>query len=161
MDNYIYSILTISIVGSVIGSIISSANPLKKHLNYLCSLILVITLISPLVSVLKNTFDIKEYINNFYHSIKTEEIIENSNTIIVNTSKEKVCEGIKETIISKFSLEKTDVYVSLELNSDDITSIEITKVNVILTNKASWSDTDKIKSFLSELLSCPIDVTRR
>ena len=152
MDNYIYSILTISIVGSVIGSIISSANPLKKHLNYLCSLILVITLISPLVSVLKNTFDIKEYINNFYHSIKTEEIIENSNTIIVNTSKEKVCEGIKETIISKFSLEKTDVYV---------TSIEITKVNVILTNKASWSDTDKIKSFLSELLSCPIDVTRR
>lgn len=161
MNTFIYSILTISIISAILSSFISSSNPLKKYINYLCSIILVFTILSPILSIFKNTFNVKEYISNFYHSINTEEIIQNSNTIIVNTSKKNVCNGIKEALISKFSFEETDVYVDLEINSKDITAIEITKVKVILTNKASWSDTDKVKSFLEELLSCQIDVSRR
>ena len=109
-----------------------------------------------------SSFDsIKEYIKDFSHSIKTEEIIDNSNTLIVNTTSERVCEGIKELVITKFGFDENDVYITLELDEYDISAIKIRCVNVVLTNKASWSDTDKVKEYLDKTVGCQINVTRR
>ena len=161
MSAYIFSILTIAVISGILCSIISESNPLRKYLTYLCSLVLVITLLSPIKNLLNSGSSIKEYINSFYHNIRTEEIIDSSNELIVNTSKENVSNGIKKAIMEKFSFKEGDVYVFLDIDSKDITSIKIQQVNVILTNEASWSDTDKVKSFLDELLGCKVSVTRR
>ena len=161
MSAYIFSILTIAVISGILCSIISESNPLRKYLTYLCSLVLVITLLSPIKNLLNSGSSIKEYINSFYHNIRTEEIIDSSNELIVNTSKENVSSGIKKAIMEKFSFKEGDVYVFLDIDSKDITSIKIQQVNVILTNEASWSDTDKVKSFLDELLGCKVSVTRR
>ena len=98
---------------------------------------------------------------DFSHSIKTEELINSSNTLIVNTSEERVCNGIKEMVISKFGFEETDVYISLDLDKAEINAIKIRAVNVVLTNKASWSDTDRVKEYLDKTIGCKINVTRR
>ena len=161
MTPYIYSILAIAIISGILSAIIADSNPLKKYVNYISSLILVIVLLSPIKNLLNSSFNIKEYINSFYHNIKTEEIIENSNSLIVNTSKESVSNGIKSAILERFSFKDDDVYVYLDIDSEDITSIKINQVNVILTNEASWSDTDRVKEFLDELLGCKVNVTRR
>ena len=64
-------------------------------------------------------------------------------------------------VISKFGFEETDVYVSLDLDKANIGSIKIRSVNVVLTNKASWSDTDRVKEYLDKTVGCKINVTRR
>ena len=133
----------------------------KKYVNYFISLIMVLVLLSPLFEILSSFDNVKEYINDFFHSIRTEEILDSSNTLIVNTSEQRVCDGIKEMIITKFAFEETDVYVSLECDKSDITSIKILAINVTLTNKASWSDTDKVKDYLDKMVGCKINVTRR
>ena len=161
MNSYILSILTIAIASGILCSILSESNPLKKYVSYLCSLILVLTLLSPLNGLLNSSFNIKEYIDGFYHSIRTEEIIESSNSLVVSTSTKSVCNGIKSSIKEKFSFNDNDVFVYLDIDSEDITSIKIKEVSVVLTNEASWSDTDKVKEFLDELLNCKVNVTRR
>lgn len=160
MNEFLRSVLLLSVVSGIINSLIINGT-VKKYVNYLISLICVLIIISPVFNVLSSISKIEEYINNFTHSIKTEEIINNSNSLIVNTSEEKVCNGIKEMVISKFGFEETDVYVSLDLDKADIGSIKIRSVNVVLTNKASWSDTDRVKEYLDKTVGCKIKVTRR
>ena len=160
MNEFLRSVLLLSVVSGIINSLIINGT-VKKYINYLISLICVLIIISPVFNVLSSISKIEEYINNFTHSIKTEEIINNSNSLIVNTSEEKVCNGIKEMVISKFGFEETDVYVSLDLDKADIGSIKIRSVNVVLTNKASWSDTDRVKEYLDKTVGCKINVTRR
>jgi hypothetical protein len=160
MNEFLRSVLLLSVVSGIINSLIINGT-VKKYVNYLISLICVLIIISPVFNVLSSISKIEEYINNFTHSIKTEEIINNSNSLIVNTSEEKVCNGIKEMVISKFGFEETDVYVSLDLDKADIGSIKIRSVNVVLTNKASWSDTDRVKEYLDKTVGCKINVTRR
>ncbi|MBQ3040870.1 MAG: stage III sporulation protein AF [Clostridia bacterium] len=160
MNELLKSILVLAIISGIINSLLMQGT-IKKYVNYFIGLIMVLVLLSPLFKVLSSFDSIKEYINDFFHSIRTEEILEDSNALIVNTSEKRVCEGIKEMIVSKFGFDQRDVYVELECDKSDISSIKITGVNVILTNKASWSDTDRVKEFLDKSVGCKINVTRR
>lgn len=161
MNTYLNTILTLAIISGIVSTILSSHDKVKKYVSYLLSLIMMLVILTPLFNVFSSFENIKEYINDFYHSIKTEEIIENSNALIVNTSEESVCSGIKEMIISKFAFEENDVYVSLDCDKSDISAIKIRAVNVVLTNKASWSDTDKVTEYLDKMIGCKINVIRR
>lgn len=160
MNAFLKSILILAVISGIINSLVSQAS-IKKYINYLIGLIMALIILTPLFNILSTFGKVTEYIDDFYHSIRTEEILEGSNSIIVNTSEEKVCSGIKDMIISKFGFDKTDVYVSLECNTSNISSIKITAVNIILTNKASWSDTSAVKAYLDKTIGCKINVTRR
>lgn len=160
MNALFRSLLVLAVISGIINSLILQGT-VKKYVNYFISLIMVLVLLSPLFEILSSFDNVKEYINDFFHSIRTEEILDSSNTLIVNTSEQRVCDGIKEMIITKFAFEETDVYVSLECDKSDITSIKILAINVTLTNKASWSDTDKVKDYLDKMVGCKINVTRR
>ncbi|MBO5439024.1 MAG: hypothetical protein J6A53_00035 [Clostridia bacterium] len=162
MKGYIFSILIISIIGGIISSLISDCESgLKKHINFIVGLICAICLTSPLVSVVSNATDIKNNISNFFDKIASEEIIHNSNQIIVNTGIEKVCEGIKATIIDKYGFEENEVIVEAEANIDEIDRIFIDKINIVLTGKASWSDVERVEEYLENLIGCDISVKRR
>ncbi len=161
MSGFLNSILVLAIASAIISSLLSYNNAIKKYVSYFLSLIMLLVLLTPLFKLFSSFDTIKEYIRDFSHSIKTEEIIDNSNTLIVNTTSERVCDGIKELIITKFGFEESDVYVSLELDEYDISAIKIRAVNVVLTNKASWSDTDRVKEYLDKTVGCQINVTRR
>ena len=161
MNAYFNSILTLAIISGIVGSLLSNHKEIKKYVSYFLSLIMILIIMTPLFNILSSFSKIEEYIEDFYHSIKTEEIIENSNSLIVNTTEKNVCDGIKEMIISKFGFDENDVFVSLNCDKSDINAIKINSVNIILTNKASWSDTDKVKEYLDKMIGCEINVTRR
>ncbi|MBQ8738025.1 MAG: stage III sporulation protein AF [Clostridia bacterium] len=160
MNDFFNAILIFSVISGIISSLIING-AIKKYVNYLIGLIMVLVVMSPVFSVLSSINKIEEYMRDFSHSIKTEELINSSNTLIVNTSEERVCNGIKEMVISKFGFEETDVYISLDLDKAEINAIKIRAVNVVLTNKASWSDTDRVKEYLDKTIGCKINVTRR
>ena len=161
MSYFLNSILVLAIVSGIVSSILCANDLIKRYVSYFLSLIMLVVILTPLFKIFSSFDTIKEYISDFSHSIKTEEIIDNSNSLIVNTTSERVCDGIKELVVTKFGFDKNDVYVSLELDDCDIGSIKITCINVVLTNKASWSDTDRVKEYLDKTVGCQINVTRR
>ena len=119
MNSFLKSILTLSVIAGISSSIISSTL-IKKYVNYFISLIMVLIIISPLFNFLSSLDNIKEYVEDFKHSIRTEEILSSSNELIVSSTEKSVCDGIKELILTKFGFDENDVYVSLECDKSNI-----------------------------------------
>ncbi|MBQ7788222.1 MAG: hypothetical protein IJ398_01045 [Clostridia bacterium] len=162
MNGYIYTILVVAIIGGIVNSIVSeSYGSLKKHINYVIGLICVICLIAPLSTLIKNSGEIKESISGFFDNVVNEEYLDSSNSLIVNTGVEKVCLGIKSTVIDKFGFDENDVIVTLETDTQNIDSITITKINIVLSGKASWTDVKNVKDYIENLVGVKADVTRR
>lgn len=162
MKTYIISILTVSVISGIICSFLPHKNGgLKKHLNFIVGLICAIILISPIVKIAKNTVFLKEGIDSILESMNISSSIKDSNQVIIDTSIEKIENGIKSTVISKFKLKDSDVYVSLAVDKSDIEAIEITKIIITLQNEASWYSDDKIKDFVEELTECPVEIIKK
>ena len=161
MNAYITSLITISIIGGLLSNLVSSFSSIKKYVNYFIGLIAVICMLSPLISLVKNLSFAKEKINDFFDGIANEEIINNSNNLIITTGIDSVKNGIKNTIIEKFDFDENEVIVELETDQNDIEAIKITKVKVTLTGKASWSDVDKVKEYLIDIIGGEISVVRK
>ena len=161
MNTYIKSLLALSVVSGIINAVMSGQSKLKKYLSYLTSLIMISILITPLFWLISSFDKIEEYISNLSNNIKTEEIIENSNSLIIKAGEESICNGIKNLVITKFGFEDTDVYVYLDCDKSNIDAVKINLVNVVLTNKASWSNTNDVEEYLTSTVGCKITVTRR
>lgn len=161
MGEFFKSIIILSVISGILGSILSSSGAIKKYISYFLSLIMILIFLSPVLNILSSFNKIGEYMDNFKHSIKTEEIIEKSNRLIINAGEESIRGGIKELIISKFNFEESDVYVYLNCDKSNINSIKINSIDVVLTNKASWTDTESVKEYLDKAVGCEINVTRR
>lgn len=162
MNGYIYTILVVAIIGGIINSIVSeSYSSLKKHINYVVGLVCVICLIAPLGSLLKSTGEFKESVSGFFDNIVNEEYLDSSNSLIVNTGVDKVCLGIKSTVIDKFGFDENEVIVTVDADTENIDAIAITKINIVLTGKASWTDVKNVKDYIENLVGVKADVTRR
>ena len=160
MNGYIQSILFLSVCSALLTSLLSESS-LKKYVEYISRIALVIAVLSPLRSVVGKVSAIKENVNNFISSIYTQEIEYKTNEIIINTTSEKVCEKIKDMVIEKFGFDENEVFVSLELENENPEKIIIKKINIILTHKASWSDTDKVKDYVENLVGVSVYVTKK
>ena len=86
MGNYISTIITLSILGGVVVSLISEKSSLKKHINMILSLICVIVLLSPITNLILNKEIFKASVNKFFDQALQSETIDNSNKIIVSNS---------------------------------------------------------------------------
>lgn len=162
MNGYIYGILTASVVGGIISTLVSNLNNgLKKYVNYTVALVCAIVMLLPLSNIIGNTGKIKDSISDFFNEILYNDELEESNSLIINTGTEAVVNGIKNLIIDKFNLDEKEVLVSLEIDESNIQAIEITKINVILTGRASWSDVDTVKGYLEGIVGASISVTRK
>jgi hypothetical protein len=122
---------------------------------------MVAVIISPLKDLRAKLNYAKEYITNFSSGIFTNDVIDKSNYIIIKSSKEKICEGIKEAVISKYNFDTRDIYVDIVMDTTEISAIKITGVNIILTNRASWSNVDEVKKYTENLVGVTVNVTRK
>ncbi|MBQ9744975.1 MAG: stage III sporulation protein AF [Clostridia bacterium] len=162
MKVYIYSILILAIISGIIKAITSDfSNSTKKYISFICGLVMILVIITPFARAVSNVGNIKEYVNNVIQNKNYNDKIEQSNSIIINTGREKICEGLKEAIISEFEFDPRDVYVDVEIDKSQISSVKITGVNIILTNKASWSNVDDVKLYMENLVGVPVHVTRK
>ena len=160
MNGYIITLLVISFVGGIINSILPNGG-LKKYVKYIISLVCVISLVSPLSSIVLNASSIKDGVTSFVDKIIINDKVEISNSLILNTSAEKISEGIKDTIINKYNFEEKEVFVDVIFNKKNNAAITIDKIEVSLTGKASWSDCERIEEYLKSLTGCNISVKRR
>lgn len=160
MKAYVSTLLIVSIIGGIVSSLCSSLKDLKKYINYFVGLIAIICMISPLTSFVTNISSTKEQIKEYFNSLTSEEIINNSNDIIINSGVESIENGIKNAIIQRFSFEENEIIVNLSLDKTNIEAIKIKQINIILTGKASWSDVDSVKSYLESIIGGNISVKR-
>lgn len=161
MKAYINTILTVSLVGGIINSLAPTKSGIKKYVNYIVCIVCILCLISPFTSFLSNTKKFKDTISSFVENIFVIEDINNANSLIINSSKEKVSQGIKQVIIEKYNFDENEVIVDLVLNTEQIDAIKIERVCITLTGKASWSDAKAIKEYLNNLIGAEVEVKRK
>lgn len=161
MTNYITSLITISIIGGIISNLVSSFSGIKRYVNYFIGLVAVFCLLSPIVSFINNISGFKSSINNFFNRFASQDIIDSSNDIIINSGAENIKGGIKKTLTDRFGFDEKDIIIELELDKANVEAIKITKITVILTGKASWNDVDAVKEYLRNVIGGNIVVTRK
>ena len=161
MTIFTFTIITASVVGGIINSLISQRSKLKKYVSFLVTIVCTLSLLQPITEILSSTAKLKESATEFFSSITVQDKINVTNEIIVNTSKSKIESGIKELVTDKFKLESDEVSVEIILNEENIEAIKIEKICVYITGKSSWSDTDKIKDYLKSIIDTEILVKRR
>ncbi len=162
MKEYIATIFLVSIVGSIIISMVSHRDPgLKKHISFVIGLIYAIVFISPVVSLAQNTELFKENMSNMFSELVTNDKIDKTNQIIVDSSVNKICNGIKEAIINEYNFNENDVKVNAQINDKNLQAITINKIEITLLNDATWYDADKIKDYVTNLVGCQVEVLKR
>lgn len=161
MNNYLYSLLIVSLIGGIVNSLVDSCKNLKHYINYYLSLVMVICMISPVMAVFNNISEYKENISNFVENIIDNDSLNGTNEIIINTGTDVIIKGIKNSLIDKFGFDEKELIVELETDKTNIEAIRIKKINIILTGKSSWSDVDSVKNYLDNIVGGDISVTRR
>ena len=161
MKSYIYTLIVVSVIGGLSSSFLSSFGNIKKYVNYFISILTILCLLSPIIEIVSNVSNIKDKISDYFENIVLDEKIDNTNDIIINSSTEAISKGIKTELINYFGFDEKDLYIELEIDKSNIESVKITKINVVLTGKASWSDVDTVKSYLKNIIGGNISVTRR
>jgi hypothetical protein len=162
MKSYIYTILALAVVCGIISSLLSDTNQgTKKYVNFLMGLVMVITIMMPFKNLTYGISNIKNAVNGFFDNIKIQQIIDNSNTVIINSSKENICKGIKNSLLSKYGFNENEVEISLEIDTSEISAIKITGVNIILSGKAAWSDVNEVRKYMENLVGVNVNVTRK
>jgi len=160
MSGYVRAIIILSVLSGIIKALLSEGKT-KKYVNYLIGLIMVTVIVLPFKSFITEIDIYKEKIYNFMNDISFQEKIDSSNSIIVNTTKDKVCRGIKDALITKFNFDERDVFIELIIDDSELSSIKITGVNITLTNKASWSNVDSVKAYIENLIGVNTNVKRK
>ena len=159
MNGYIIAIVTISIVGGIVSSLVSTKDVrLKKCISFLISLIFLIVLFAPIKDAISKANDFKNSIDSFISSISSN--VDYSNNLIINSSIDKISSGIKNTIIDEFNLKINDVEIKIEVDNTNIEAVRIEKIKIYLYNEATWLDENKIKKFVEDLAGCNVVIKK-
>lgn len=161
MKKYIITVLAVAILGGIVTSLISNKrSSIKKNINFIVGLITAIVLITPIINLIGNITTIKNELIILVDNVTDSDKISSSNTIIINTTAERMEESIKKAVIKKYGFKDSDVSVKVVLDTENIEAIEITDVQITLKNEASWSDTELVKKYVEDLIGVKTIVTR-
>lgn len=162
MNGYIKALIAVAVIAGIIRAIVADHSAgTKKYVSFITGLVMITVIIMPFKNAVSSIGNIKEYVTDFFQGDEFENNVGISNSIIVNTGKERICQGIKEAVISKFGFETRDVYVDIKMDTNKISAIKITEVDIILTNRASWSNVDEVKGYIQNLVGVKVNVTRK
>ena len=161
MKLFTITIITASVVGGIVNSLVCDHSKLKKYVSFLVTIVCTLSLCQPIIEILTSGAKLKDAATEYFESITLQDKINVSNDIIISASKSKIESGIKELIVDKFNLDSGEVSVDIILNEENVESIKIEKIYVYITGKSSWSDSDKIKDYLKDIIDTEILVKRR
>ena len=161
MKNFAFTVLTASLVGGIINSLVSKKSKVKKYVFFLVTIVCTLSLLQPLITVLSSASELKDAVSSFFEGVLIQDKIDSTNDIIINTSKARIENGIKDLVIDKYKFSENEVAVEIILNQDKIDEIKIEKIYVYISGKASWSDSESIERYLSNMVSSEIEVKRR
>ncbi len=182
MDNYVFS----SIIGAAVIEFvseflpISAKSPLRKYIRYIISLIVALTIISPVISMVRDIdTDVFAKLSGFDYSVETnlgtEPYLYVSDTAVYaanslgEKSKEnpvfcdmyiaecvrRVGEKAKEELARKFSLDKKSISVDIAVDVSDSENIELICANIGIYGANSYLISDAC-DYLSDILECRV-----
>ena len=148
--NWIIAMLCLGILIVIIQLVIPKTN-LRIYIYTLIGIITVITIISPIVDILKNE-DVKESISNVFDSISNDNIVSVNSEGLENKKNELVeiqfIKSLKDDVTQKLNekdIKLNDINISVD-DSYNITKIEI---KISKTNKSNLDNINDIVKYIN------------
>ncbi len=157
MNEYILSIIAISIIG-VIVEVISpkgEGGGILRHIKLISAFLLILACLSPLTSLIdglrelniSERFEISEGEREELESIFHEQFS--------LSEIEYVKENIEERLNREFGIKEEDCSISIRVSAD---GDKLELIFIRLIGAAVWSDTNKIEDYLGAVFACEIIV---
>ncbi|MBQ8311213.1 MAG: hypothetical protein IJX80_09415 [Clostridia bacterium] len=157
MSTYLISLIAAAMVAALIGILSPDGERggIAKHMRFLVSLFLLCVLIAPL----RETIGIlSDFANGKSESpeigeIEKQDYQKEMENAMSASSKAYLVQLLTQALEKNFSIESGNVRCSVRWTDADGT-LSPTRVTVILSESAIWSDPEPIERFVTELLGC-------
>lgn len=150
---FLKSFCIVAIVSGMVPVILPSER-FKKHIKLIISLCVVSSLISPVISFAK---EVPKNIGNisFGEGDVKDAIYSEIYSDITSNTRDNLENEIEKLLCSRFGFEDKEVFVIVTLDTKNISAVNITDINVFLSDV---SKKDEIKSYLSELFLYSVNI---
>lgn len=150
---FLKSFCIVAIVSGMVLVILPSER-FKKHIKLIISLCVVSSLISPVISFAK---EVPKNIGNisFGAGDVKDAIYSEIYSDITSNTRDNLENEIEKLLCSRFGFEDKEVFVIVTLDTKNISAVNITDINVFLSD---ISEKDEIKSYLSELFLYSVNI---
>ena len=111
MKLFTITIITASVVGGIVNSLVPDHSKLKKYVSFLVTIVCTLSLCQPIIEILTSGAKLNDAATEYFESITLQDKINVSNDIIISASKSKIESGIKELIVDKFNLDSGEISV--------------------------------------------------
>lgn len=150
---FLKSFCIVAIVSGMVLVILPSER-FKKHIKLIISLCVVSSLISPVISFAK---EVPKNIGNisFGAGDVKDAIYSEIYSDITSNTRDNLENEIEKLLCSRFGFEDKEVFVIVTLDTKNISAVNITDINVFLSD---ISKKDEIKSYLSELFLYSVNI---
>lgn len=157
MEQYVYSIIIVSIIGSVISLIApeGEGGGLSRYVKLAAGVCVILVCFAPAVEAIEwiRGFDIEAALPDLEDNYEEYESIFNS--AYSDAEVDNLCDGIKTVVAEKYGLDPTCFTVSVKLSGEGDEK-RLARVTLTLYGSAIWADTGEIERYLSMMLGCEI-----
>lgn len=168
LSNYAYSIICSSFLLNIIQMILPEGEN-RKYIMFVCSVIVTIILINPIINFLNKDIDVSNILiknEEIYAEVQEENYRKYYSNEIINTYKKNIEEGVAKRLeeagykVHQIECEYDEVtmepkYLKLTIESDNgrvqPVRIEVSSSNSVINEKLSPFEEMKIKNMLKEI----------
>ena len=154
--SYLGEIVLVTAVSGLLYTVSPDGN-LKKHLQFVISLCIVVSLAVPMFSMV---MDLPEIFENGMEEAEKEEIKANAELTdsLISVSKKEVEKGIVSYVAEKYVIAENDVSAKTVLDTENSEAIEIREIQIVISGEYSIS-LEKIRNDLHEMFLGKTHVT--
>lgn len=156
MKQYLYSIVTTSVISALCGVLCPDGTALKKYFSFLTSAVLLCATVTPLASITKGFFDnsgiftkIEQTANVDYSAVWQESLS--------SVAKEEADRAVRDHICQEFKISERNVTVDCSFSQRE-GGPSLTSIDVTLSSEALMKNPRRIESYISENFGVPCTV---
>ena len=147
LKEYVFRIIIAALICSVVKNFSGSSSSLNSIIKTLCSLLLTITILSPIVKL-----DYSNMINSFLvFSEDTRQVVTTGTNYSINALNDSIKEKAEAYILDKASLYNAELSVEVKLSDEDLP----VPYTVTLKGQISPSAKSKLIKIISDDLGIP------
>ena len=134
--------------------LIAPCKAMKKQVKFIISVCTVCAMLSAMISV---SADVKKYVQDISEQVETEVsgVAEDARRSLAEQAKRNMEREASELICAKYNICADGVYVVAEIDTSDMTAIEVVKINVFLSD-TSYSDS--VKAYIEGVFGNEVEV---
>ena len=153
---YFGEIIVITAVSGLIYHI-APEGAMKKHLHFVISLCVLVSLAVPIFSIVT---ELPEIFEKGFEEVKGMEDMTNEDLTesLIAVSKREIEEAVASYISEVYGIDGGSISVGTVLNAEDPSAIEISEIRVVLAGDVS-ADTEEIRRALDEMFLGKSEIT--